>query len=116
MKDNGVEESGKELSELSSTELKVIKEATVLAAKEAATGEYLVCLFLLMAEDERYGPLKTQLDNNFLIGEQEYSSNVLAANWMMTDFVPTTGAMKHKHKETDLTNLAFSETKDIHKG
>ena len=55
-----------------------------------------MCLFLLLADDERYGPLKVQLDNNFLMVEQEYPSNVLAAKRLRTDFIPATGAVKHK--------------------
>ena len=71
MKDKRVEESGKELSALTSGELKAIEEATTLNSKEAAQGEYLVYMFLLLTDDERCGPFKTQLDNNFLMGEQE---------------------------------------------
>ena len=55
------------------------------------------CLFLLLADNERYGPLKMQLDNNFLMGIQEYPSDVLAAKRLMMDFVPATGVVKHKH-------------------
>lgn len=46
MKDKGAEELGKELDTLKSDELKAIKEVATLSANEAATGEYMVCLFL----------------------------------------------------------------------
>ena len=73
-----LEKTGKELSELTPAEVKAVKKAATVAEEEAATGEYLVCLFLLLADNERYGPLKTQLDTIFLMGEQEYPSDVLA--------------------------------------
>ena len=69
-----------------SGKLKTIEEVTTLSAKEATQGEYLACLFLLLADNERYGPLKTQPDNKFLVGKQEYPSNVLTAKRLMTDF------------------------------
>ena len=86
-----MEESGKELTALTPAELEAIKEETTLNAKEAAQGEHLVCMFLLLPDDERYGPLKTQLDVNFLMGKQEYHSDVLTSKRLMTDFVPATG-------------------------
>ena len=96
LKERGVKETGMELVKLSEAELKKINEEATTNAKEAAQGEYLACLFLLLADDERYGPLKTQLDNNFLMGKQEYPSDVLAAKRLMTDFVPATSVVKHK--------------------
>ena len=33
--------------------------------------EYLACLFLLLADDERFKTLKKTLNNNFLLGRQE---------------------------------------------
>ena len=68
------------------------------------------CLFLLLTDNERYGPLKTQLDNNFLMGKQEYPSDVLAAKRLMTDFVPATGVVKHKRQESGPSDVAFVET------
>ena len=112
MIDKRVKDLGKELSTLSTDELKEIDEAAILDAKEAAQNEYLACLFLLLAEDERYGPLKTQLDNNFLMEEQEYPSDVLAAKRLMTDFVPATGAVKQTIQESGPSHVAFVETGD----
>ena len=71
-KDKGVEESEKEPSALTSDEFKVIEEVATLSVKEAATGEYMVCLFLLLVNGERYGPLKMQLDDNGLMGEPSW--------------------------------------------
>ena len=88
LKDRAVEGTGKDLAELTAAEPKTIETETTTAAKEAAQGEYLTCLFLLLVDDERYGPLKTQLNNNFLMEKQEYPSDVLAAKRLMTYFVP----------------------------
>ena len=105
-----LEKRGNELSKLTPAELKVVEEEEILTAKEAAPGEYLTCLFLLLADDERYEPLNLQLDNNFLMGEQEYPSSVLTAQQLMMDFVPTTSAVKHKRKEMGPLDVAFVET------
>ena len=107
-----MEESGKELGTLLSDELKVIEEAATLSAKEAGQGEYGACLCLLLTDNEKYGTLKTQLDNTLLIGEQDYSSDVLVAKWLMMDFVPGTGEVKHKRQESNPSDVAFVETKD----
>ena len=65
-----LKESGMELAKLTQAKLKMIEEEATMNAKEAAQGEYLVCLFLLLTDDERYGPLKAQLDTNFLMEKQ----------------------------------------------
>ena len=59
LKDRAVEETGKSLAEVTAAELETIKTETTAAAKEATQGEYLACLFPLLADDERYGPFKT---------------------------------------------------------
>ena len=40
-------------------------------ASESACAEYLACLFLLLADGERFKTLKKTLNNNFLLGRQE---------------------------------------------
>jgi len=110
LKDRAAEETGRDLTELTAAELETIKTEATTSAKEAAQGEYFACLFLLLADDERYGPLKTQPNNNFLMGKQEYPSDVLAAKRLMTDFVPATGAVKHKRQESGPSDVAFVET------
>ena len=56
LKERGVKELWMELAELTPAELKTIKEEATLNAKEAAQGEYLACLFLLLADNERCAP------------------------------------------------------------
>ena len=55
-------------------------------ATESSCKEYLACLFLLLADEERFKPVTTKLNNNYLLGKQEYPANVLATKRLMTDF------------------------------
>ena len=43
-----------------------IQREVMKAAKEA----YLACLFILMADDKRYGEVKRALGDNYLLGKQ----------------------------------------------
>ena len=70
LKERGVKESGMDLDELTQAEIEAFKEEATTNVKEAAQGEYMVCLLLLLADNERYDPLKAQLDNNFTMGKQ----------------------------------------------
>ena len=69
LEERELEKTGNKLNKLTPAELNVVKEAATVAAKEAAPREYMVRLFLLLTDDKRYGPLKTYLDTNFLMGE-----------------------------------------------
>ena len=53
---------------------------------ECSCEEYLVCLFLFLADEKRFKPVTTELNNNNLIGKWEYPANVLAAKRLMTEF------------------------------
>ena len=80
------------------------------AAKTASCEEYLGSLFLLMSDDTRFKPLKTQLENNYILGKQEYPHTVLAAKRMMADYVPASGAGGGGgRRQQDDTNVAFAE-------
>ena len=72
----------------------------------------MACLLLLMADNNRFGLLKTEHDNNFLMGEQVYPIDVLQDKRLMADFVLAAGAAKHRQKLTKLTDVAFVETTD----
>ena len=63
MKNTGVEKVGQLLAKLTSRDLNDVEETATKAVKEAATEEYLVCLFLLLADDNVFGLLKTDLEN-----------------------------------------------------
>ena len=112
MKDKGVEKTGKLLADLTAVELKDINKKAAKATKEAVTGDYMMCLFLLLTNNKRCSLLKTQLDNTFLMGEQGYPSNILTAKRLMTDVFPAAGATKHQQKPKEHTNMAFVETQD----
>ena len=39
-----------------------------------------------MADDDRYGAVKATLDDNYLLGKQEFPRDLLAAKRLLTDF------------------------------
>ena len=88
---------------------KALQEKHEKPARDSASGEYLACLFLLLADNDRFGPLKLQLDNNFLVGEQEYPKDVLAAKRLMTNFSPPIGTKKQAREKVQATDVAFVE-------
>ena len=62
-----------------------------------------------MTYDRRYKPLKTKLDNNFLMVKQEYPTTIMVSKRLMTDFQPTGGSVGGNHNQKDrleLTNVA----------
>ena len=80
---------------------------------ESRCEEYLVCLFLLVAYEERFKPVTKNLSNNYLIGKQEYPDNVLAEKRLMTDIdysnvgKPTSAGKQQE--QVQLTDVAFVE-------
>ena len=80
-----------------------------VTARESASAEYLACLFLLLVDNNRYGPLKSQLDNTFLMGEQEYPCDVLQVKRLMTDFVPEGRRAEPKREKISPTDVVFME-------
>ena len=46
------------------------------------------------------------------MGKQEYPSNALTANRLMTDFIPATDETKQRSGARETTDVAFVETKD----
>ena len=53
---------------------------------KSAKKAYLTCLFILMADDERYGGIKTALGYNYLLAKKEYPHDILAAKRLLADF------------------------------
>ena len=68
-------------AEKSALENRLQKEATYSSCKD-----YLVCLFLLLVDKERFKPVTTELSKKYLLGKQDYPDNVLAAKSLMTNF------------------------------
>ena len=62
------------------------KKAVTAEALKTSKQAYLACLFLLMADDERYSDVKATLDDNYLLGKQEYPQDLLAAKRLLADF------------------------------
>ena len=61
---------------------KIIQSEAMKSAKEV----YLICLFILMANDKQYGGVKTALGDNYLLGKQEYPQYQLAAKRLLAYF------------------------------
>ena len=84
------------------------KEAT-----ESSYEEYLACLLPLILDKESFKPVMTELNNNSLLGKQEYPSSVLAAKRLMTGFdYSNVGNPINAVKQQDqvqLTDVAFME-------
>ena len=80
---------------------------------ESSCEEYLACLFLLMADEERFRPVTTKLINNHLIGKQEYLANVLAEKRLVTNFdysnVGTPTSAGKQQEQMQPTDVAFLE-------
>ena len=91
--------------------LAAAEERIRIEVEASACAEYLTCLFLLLADDERFKTLKKMLNNNFLLGRQEYPKDVLASKRLMTDFDPdvVTGT-NCTQEQVQPANVAFVES------
>ena len=69
---------------------------------------YLACLFLLMADDDRYSDVKATLDDNYLLGKQEYPQDLLAAKRLLADFKGTSKPKKQGN-DKDAAGVAFTK-------
>ena len=80
---------------------------------ENSCKEYLACFFLLLSDKERFKPVTTDMINNYLLGNQEYPANVLAAKRLMTDFdfsnVGRPISLVKQQEQVQPTDVAFVE-------
>ena len=80
---------------------------------ESSCKEYLVCLFLLLVDKERFEPVLTELNNNYLLGKQEYPANAMAEKSLITNFgYSNVGKQKIAGKQQEQvqpTDVAFVE-------
>ena len=62
----------------------------------------------MLADDEQFKTLKKALNNNFLLGRQEYPKDVLASKRLVTNFDPdvATGT-KRMQEQMQPTDVAF---------
>ena len=66
---------------------------------------------MLLADDKRFKTLKKTLNNNFLLGRQEYPKDVLASKRLMTDFDPDVViGTKRMQEQVQPTVMAFVES------
>ena len=84
---------------------KVIQSKAMKSTKEA----YLACLFILMADDERYRGVKTALGDNYLLGKQEYPQDLLGAKRLLADFKGASGKTRKTVEAADEQGVAFTE-------
>ena len=77
-------------------------------ARETSCSEYLACLFLLLADNDRFEPLKQEINNAFLMGgeTEQYPKDVLAAKRLITDFSPPV-AVRPAMERDPATDVAF---------
>ena len=95
------------VTQLNEAAKEALKKKYEKPARESSSAEYLARLFLLLADDNRFKPLKTQMDNNFLMGEHgQYPSDVLAAKILLTDLsLPV--VVKPARERVPATDVAF---------
>ena len=60
-------------------------------ARDESQEEHLACLFLLMSDNGRFKLLKTQLENNHLLGQVSYPKTVVEAKRMTTELITLGG-------------------------
>ena len=84
---------------------KPIQSKATKMAKEA----YLAFLFILMADEERYGGVKTALGDNYLLGKQEYPQDLLAAKGLLADFKGAPSKTRKAAETADKQGVAFAE-------
>ena len=90
------------------TTLSEDKKPVTAEALKSSKQAYLACLFLLMSDDDRYSDVKATLDDNYLLGKQEYPQDLLAAKRLLADFKGTSKAKK-RGSDDDAAGVAFAE-------
>ena len=78
-------------------------------ALKTSKGAYLACLFLLMADERRFGGVKATLGDNFLLGKQEYPQDLLAAKRLLADFKGTGPTSRKATEPAPGQGVAFVE-------
>ena len=76
---------------------------------KTSKGAYLACLFLLMADERRFGAVKATLGDNYLLGEQQYPQDLLAAKRLLADFKGTGPTNRKVTEPAQGQGIAFIE-------
>ena len=62
-----------------------------------------------MADNVRCSKVKATLDNNYLLGKQEYPQDLLAAKRLLADFKGTGKPKKRRRNKGNSAGVAFAE-------
>ena len=65
----------------------VLKKEIEEVAMTASSGQFLACLFILLADNGRYKGLKIELENDFTMRQSNYPKMVVAAKRILTDYI-----------------------------
>ena len=65
----------------------VVKIKIEAEAKAKSSKAFLACLFVLMADNKRYKPLKDQLDNDYLLGRDRAPHTNVEAKQLLADYI-----------------------------
>ena len=84
---------------------------------KSSSGAFLAYLLILMADKARYKLLKVQLENNYLLGKENYPETVVASKRLLLDFiVPGKSNNSNIKQEDNDAGVAFVESSyDEHK-
>ena len=63
-----------------------------------------------MADNERYGGIKTALGDNYLLGKQEYPQDLLAAERLLADFKGAPSKVKKASEAAGEQGVASAES------
>ena len=97
---------------LGDTDYHLASADEISAAEEASREEYLTCLMLTGASNDRFGPLKAKLRNSQILGRNEYPKTREELLGILTNFCSETKASGGPHHKADDSRLAFAQRGD----
>ena len=75
----------------------------------ASSEEFLMCLFILLADNSQYKGLKIDMANDFTMGQSNYPKTVVAAKRLLADYIAP-GKSTCVKQDPDNAGVLFSET------
>ena len=88
-----------------------LKRKIKAEALKSSSKAFLACLFILMADNAMFKPLKVQLENNYLLGKESYLETVVASKQLLLDFItPEKLNYRDIKQEDDDERIAFVES------
>ena len=64
-------ENGTDIATMNDATKETLQKKLKEPARESSSAEYLACLFLLLADNDRFKPLKREINNIFLMGGEK---------------------------------------------